>query len=70
LFFGCRHPDIDYIYKDELEKLVEDNVTKLHVAFSRQQAQKVYVQHRLMEPEVAKDVWQKLEAGGYFYICG
>lgn len=45
LFYGCRHPEKDYIYQDELENYVTDGVlSQLHTAFSRQHEKKVYVQ--------------------------
>ena len=50
LFFGCRHPETDYIYQEELEGYVNDGtLTALHVAFSRETDKKVYVQHKLLE---------------------
>jgi len=69
LFFGCRNQTEDYIYEDELKNYVEDGtITKLHVAFSRDQKQKVYVQHLLAQQQ--EDVWKILEAGGHIYVCG
>ena len=50
LFFGCRHPEMDYIYQEELEGYVNDGtLTALHVAFSRETDKKVYVQQKLLE---------------------
>ena len=69
LFFGCRHRDQDYIYQDELELYHDDGVlSQLHVAFSRDQQEKVYVQHLLRR--AGPEVWAILEKQGYFYICG
>jgi cytochrome P450/NADPH-cytochrome P450 reductase len=68
LFFGCRHPDRDYLYRDELERFAADGIVELHVAFSRLGAEKTYVQHRIKEH--ADDVWSILEAGGVIYVCG
>ncbi|MCH2163880.1 MAG: cytochrome P450 [Marinovum sp.] len=68
LFFGCRHPDQDYIYRDELEAFAADGITDLHVAFSRQEKRKVYVQDLLREQR--EQVWDMLEAGAHVYVCG
>lgn len=69
LFFGCRKKDEDFIYKDELLQYVDDRIlAKLHTAFSREQAKKVYVQH-LLERE-AENVWGMLEQGAHVYVCG
>jgi NADPH-ferrihemoprotein reductase len=69
LFFGCRHRDQDYIYQDELEDFRDKKVlSDLQVAFSRDQPEKVYVQHKLLEQ--ADSVWELLENQGYFYVCG
>lgn len=70
LFFGCRSRDIDYLYKEELAAAKEANhLTDLVVAFSREQAEKVYVQHRILE---LKDrVWDMLHnKNAHLYICG
>ena len=68
LFFGCRRPDQDYLYRDELERYAADGVVELHVAFSRLSDEKCYVQHRIAEQ--ADAVWSILEAGGTIYVCG
>ena len=69
LLFGCRHKNEDYIYEDELEGYRDDGVlSQLHVAFSRDQPQKVYVQHILKK--IGADIWAMLEKQGYFYVCG
>src|SRR5256885_9274579 len=44
LFFGCRHPDQDFLYADELKKFASDGVSELHTAFSRADGPKTYVQ--------------------------
>lgn len=44
------------------------HLQRLDTAFSRDQAEKVYVQHRMVE--TARELWQWLEEGGYFYVCG
>jgi len=71
LFFGCRHKDQDYIYQEELENHLKEGVlTDLIVAFSRMEEKKVYVQHKLKEENIAKKLWNLLENGAYFYVCG
>merc|ERR1712073_64762 len=49
LYFGCRNKDKDFIYREEMEKYVEDGVLTLHTAFSRDQPEKIYVTHRMRE---------------------
>ncbi|GBG25942.1 NADPH--cytochrome P450 reductase [Hondaea fermentalgiana] len=69
LFFGCRREDEDFLYKDELkDALASGALTTLHTAFSRQQAEKVYVQH-VMERE-HEEIWRLLEDGAHVYVCG
>jgi NADPH-ferrihemoprotein reductase len=72
LFFGCRHRKHDYIYEEELTGYSDDQtLTHLHVAFSREQDKKVYVQDKLEEHEARQKLWQFLnEKNGYFYVCG
>jgi cytochrome P450/NADPH-cytochrome P450 reductase len=68
LFFGCRHPQQDFIYEDELEAFVKQGITKLSVAFSRLNGQKTYVQDNIKEDK--EEVWQLLQEGAIVYICG
>lgn len=69
LVFGDQHFTTDFLYQAEWLKQRENGLlTKLDVAFSRDQAEKVYVQHRLKEN--SKEVFQWLQEGGYFYVCG
>ena len=70
LFYGCRSPEKDYIYKDELEKAKEDGIlTDLCIAYSRVPGQpKVYVQ-QLVEQQ-AERMWSLIEKGAYIYVCG
>ena len=69
LFFGSQREATDYFYKDEFEKFKSDGLlTRLDTAFSRDQPQKIYVQHRMLEN--AAEIWRWLEQGAYFYVCG
>ena len=69
LFFGNPHRHSDFLYQNEwLQALKEGQLTHLDVAFSRDQAEKVYVQHRLLER--GAEVWQWLQGGAHFYVCG
>lgn len=69
LFFGDQHRASDFIYADELAGLTERGVLdRLDLAFSRDQAAKVYVQTRMLEQ--AADVYAWLEEGAHFYVCG
>ena len=68
LFFGCRHPDQDFIYQDELEAYAKDGIADLHVAFSRLEKKKTYVQDLLREHRDA--VWALIEKGAHVYVCG
>lgn len=69
LLFGDRTFTQDFLYQVEWQKYLKSGVlNRLDVAFSRDQHEKVYVQHRLLEQ--AKLVWQWLQEGAYFYVCG
>jgi NADPH-ferrihemoprotein reductase len=70
LFFGCRKRDEDYIYREEIQQWVSQGViTGLHLAFSREQEKKVYVQHRIVEEgEALSRVI--LEKRAHIYVCG
>lgn len=69
LFFGEQHFASDFLYQTELQNWLETGVlTKLNVAFSRDQQQKVYVQHKMLKH--GAEFYQWLESGAYVYICG
>ncbi|OCB21976.1 bifunctional nitrate reductase/sulfite reductase flavoprotein subunit alpha, partial [Mycobacterium intracellulare] len=69
LFFGEQHAATDYYYRDELEQMRDDGfLTELDLAFSRDQQQKVYVQH-LMRNRGAQ-LWSWLQDGAQLYVCG
>jgi len=76
LFFGCRHEHQDFLYKEEWQAMfaelqasdLVEHAEMIH-AFSRDQHEKIYVQHRLEEHGAR--VWQWLnEQAGHFYVCG
>jgi cytochrome P450/NADPH-cytochrome P450 reductase len=68
LLFGCRHPDRDYLYADELKAFAASGITELHVAFSRSEGPKTYVQNLVA---TQKDrVWSSIEKGAIIYVCG
>lgn len=68
LFFGCRHEDRDFLYKDELKRWEKEGHVELYTAFSRDSSEKVYVQNRITEN--ADRVWRLLEDGAHLYVCG
>lgn len=69
LFFGCRRPDQDFIYKDELEEYARQGITEIQVAFSREKADKrIYVQDKLLEQQ--DKVWDYIQQGASTFICG
>lgn len=69
LFFGEQHAATDFYYRDELLQYQKDGLlTHLSLAFSRDQTQKIYVQDRMREN--AAQLWQWLEEGACFYVCG
>jgi sulfite reductase (NADPH) flavoprotein alpha-component len=69
LFFGAQKSSCDFFYRDELEAFRREGVlTRLDTAFSRDQDFKIYAQHRMLEN--AKEVWNWLEQGAHFYVCG
>ena len=69
LFFGNPNFNTDFLYQTELQKYLKSGLlTQLDVAFSRDQQKKIYVQDRLRQN--AEQVWQWLEQGACFYVCG
>lgn len=69
LFFGAQHSQTDFLYKEELEKHQENGVlTKLTTAFSRDTDEKVYVQNKMLES--SKELYEWLQGGAHFYVCG
>jgi sulfite reductase (NADPH) flavoprotein alpha-component len=69
LFFGDRHAATDFLYGDELAGFQREGVlTQLDTAFSRDQEEKIYVQHRLEQRAIELYDW--LEQGAHVYVCG
>ena len=69
LFFGDQHRATDFLYEDELAGFLTRGVlTRLDTAFSRDQVERVYVQHRMREHGAA--LWEWLQEGAHFYVCG
>ncbi len=68
LFFGNPHQESDFYYEEYLTDLEKQGKCRLSLAFSRDQAHKIYVQHRMIEE--GADLWSQLEAGAHFYVCG
>lgn len=69
LFFGDQHQEHDFIYQDELLAWRDNGLlTRLDLAFSRDQEKKIYVQSRMLEQGAEFYAW--LQEGAYFYVCG
>ena len=69
LFFGEQYRATDFYYRDELEEWQKNGVlTRLDTAFSRDGAEKIYVQQRMLEQ--GAELWRWLRDGAFFYICG
>ncbi|WP_045746695.1 bifunctional cytochrome P450/NADPH--P450 reductase [Actinoplanes rectilineatus] len=69
LFFGCRHPEHDWLYGDEMRRWADDGVVDLRLAFSG----KADHPHRYVQDALAAagdEVWELLSAGGHVYLCG
>ncbi|MDA1475858.1 assimilatory sulfite reductase (NADPH) flavoprotein subunit [Bacillus changyiensis] len=69
MFFGDQHFVTDFLYQTEWQNWLKTGVlTKMDVAFSRDSAEKIYVQHRMLEH--SKELFEWLEEGAVFYVCG
>ena len=69
LFFGNPHSATDYLYQKEIEGYIEDGtLSKYDVAWSRDQKEKHYVQHLMVEN--GAELWSWLKGGAAFYVCG
>ena len=69
LFFGEQHAHCDFLYQQEWIDYAEmGDLHRIDLAFSRDQAEKVYVQHKMREKAAALCEW--LDGGAYLYVCG
>jgi len=69
LFFGDQHADRDYLYRPEIEGWQQaGTLSRVSLAFSRDQKQKIYVQDRMRDD--AADLWHWLQGGAHIYVCG
>lgn len=69
LFYGDQHRATDFLYGDEwTAALARGALTRLDLAFSRDQPRKIYVQDRMREN--AAELWAWLQGGAHFYVCG
>lgn len=69
LFFGDRHASENFYYREDLTGMVRDgHLTKLDVAFSRDQSERIYVQHKMIK--AGAELWSWLESGAHLYVCG
>ena len=69
LFFGDQHAATDFLYEEQISEWQKSELlTRFNTAFSRDQAEKIYVQNRIVEQAEAFYAW--LEEGGFIYICG
>lgn len=69
LFFGDQHFTTDFLYQSEIQDWASTGVlTRINTAFSRDQAKKVYVQHKMQKH--ATELYQWLESGAHLYVCG
>jgi sulfite reductase (NADPH) flavoprotein alpha-component len=70
LFFGSQHEHCNYFYKEEMAELKRDGIlTRLDCAWSRDQADKSYVQHKMLN--CAAEIWKWMDGeGAHFFVCG
>lgn len=69
LFFGDQHAADNFYYRDEIEDMFRSGfLTRLDLAFSRDQRERIYVQHKMIEH--GAELWAWLSDGGHLYVCG
>ncbi len=68
-YFGCDHPDVDYLHREEFEAAEAAGAVSMRPTFSRAPEDGArFVQDRIAKE--SDEVWAALEAGGHVYICG
>jgi len=69
LFYGDQHFESDFLYQTEIQNYLQlGALTQVDVAFSRDQAEKIYVQHKILKK--GKEFFNWLESGAHLYVCG
>ena len=70
LFFGSQHEKCDFAYREDFESFMKEGIlTRIDCAWSRDQPQKIYVQHKMREN--ASEIWKWIDAeGAHFFVCG
>lgn len=68
IFFGERNQQTDFYYEDFWEDLAKQGRIRLSTAFSRDQPDKIYVQHKMLEEK--KSLWNWIQSGSFIYVCG
>ncbi|HJM45183.1 MAG TPA: hypothetical protein QF644_04465 [Candidatus Poseidoniaceae archaeon] len=69
LFFGDQHEATEYYYKSQIKSWLDTGVLhRFTTAWSRDQAEKIYVQNRMLEH--GEEIWEWINGGAYFYVCG
>jgi sulfite reductase (NADPH) flavoprotein alpha-component len=69
LYFGHQRSDYDFFYEDELKEMRKSGLlTRLTLAWSRDDKEKIYVQHRMRDD--GRDLWDWLSKGAHIYVCG
>ena len=69
LFFGAQHVKCDFAYQEDFDVFMKKGIlTRLDCAWSRDQAQKIYVQHKMAEN--ADEIWKWIDEGAQFFVCG
>lgn len=69
LFYGDQHFTSDFLYQTEIQNWFETGVlNKISLAFSRDQQEKIYVQHKMQQH--AKELYEWLDGGASFFVCG